>query len=183
MSANKYMLYSCTGVDSSGQQIVVIRSNTSTTTTTTTTSTEVGDTPMADTDSANQPQISESADAPQDGLAALVDAALSSQRISKSSADLTSEMDEGGETDEGGEEMTSDDPDWKGSVITRDAAPRKRRPKRRRGDDPDLEQLEESTQVRWEFCLFDCVCVCVRICVHACVCLCVCRDGDMRKCA
>ena len=157
VSANEYMLYSCTGVDSSGQQIVVIRSNTSTTTTTTTTSTEVGDTPMADTDSANQPQISESADAPQDGLAALVDAALSSQRISKSSADLTSEMDEGGETDEGGEEMTSDDPDWKGSVITRDAAPRKRRPKRRRGDDPDLEQLEESTQVRWEFCLFDCV--------------------------
>ena len=146
----------CPGVDSSGQQVVIIRSNAPTTTTTTTTyaSTEGEDTPLVDTDSTSQPQTRESENTPQGGLAALVDAALSSQKIVKSSLELTQEVDEGGETDEGGEEMTSDDPDWKGSVIKREASPRKRRPKRRRGDDPDLEQLEESIQVSHEFCLF-----------------------------
>ena len=106
----------------------------------------------------------ESTDTPQDGLAALVDAALSSQKM-EGGADVAIVTTEGGAAvsgvaleggaalgrvkleEEDGEDLTSDDPDWKGPAMRREGSPRKRRPKRRKGDDPDLEQLEESIQV------------------------------------
>lgn len=76
----------------------------------------------------------------QDALFALVDAALSSQKIAGLVEDEGQEptnvkMDENADT-------ASDDPDWDG---TRESSS-KRRQKRRRGDDPELEELEDLIQ-------------------------------------
>lgn len=84
-------------------------------------------------------QNGQSTSVQQDALAALVDVALSSQKMDDFGDDGKVEM-LPSETDL---DETSDDPDWEG---VREPT-HKRRPKRRRGDDPELEELEEMVQV------------------------------------
>ncbi|KAK7092042.1 hypothetical protein V1264_009650 [Littorina saxatilis] len=140
------------GVDSSGNHVVILQSNTMDTTTTTTTTTSGAEMSTMDADAISQSQAVQSTDASQDALAALVDAALSSQKMSGGREEGREEEQEEVVVEAGqeaGEDAGSDDPDWKGPLARREesVSPRKRQVRRRKGDDPDLEQMEESVEL------------------------------------
>ncbi|KAK7459688.1 hypothetical protein BaRGS_00038991, partial [Batillaria attramentaria] len=126
-----------TGIDSSGQQVVVLQ--------TTANAGDPGATSIVDgsaetavTDEQGETVLT----AQPDALAALVDAALSSEKING-----TTEGGRGEIKSEENDDTVSDDPDWVRSQSSGSGTPRNYRPRRRKGENPALDELEESTKV------------------------------------